>query len=287
MLQPRQQCRLYPYQGARHLTPCTSLMSMAVSARRYVPFAATACHWEAQAQQLKLGCFQWRRASTIPVSCWIGTVCSEINVWLFVCRWLTQLPLLVPCVLLCALAGRPNIRHQWNTALGCQTLHACRAVKKGEELLTSYIDLERTRAQRQQALSTRFGFDCACEACSLTGEELTASDARRAELGQLVGAVFHAVRARKFEQAVALSERQLQLLQQEGLDSPGLMERATFDAFQAARHAGQQEQALQWLRQVREHCALAMGRDAPGVKMYDEMLADEERRATTSTAVST
>ncbi|KAI1482562.1 hypothetical protein F4774DRAFT_280372 [Daldinia eschscholtzii] len=44
-------------------------------------------------------------------------------------------------------------------------LHAYREIKKGEEVEISYIESTLHRSQRQEALKTRYRFDCACPRC--------------------------------------------------------------------------------------------------------------------------
>lgn len=63
----------------------------------------------------------------------------------------------------CAQASRinhsclPNVHHCWNQTLGAETIHATKDIGKGEELLTTYIKICRTHAQREKELD-RYGF---------------------------------------------------------------------------------------------------------------------------------
>ena len=62
----------------------------------------------------------------------------------------------------------PNCHHEWNDALGMETVHAIRPIGKGEELSISYLmPAGRVYEQRQQLLSSKFGFTCGCAMCSL------------------------------------------------------------------------------------------------------------------------
>lgn len=67
--------------------------------------------------------------------------------------------------------------------------------------------------------------------------------------------------------------RQLQLLREEHLDIPSLLERSEFGAYQACKHAGQQHEAQEWLRKVHLHCQQWSGEDSPGAQEYKKMLA--------------
>ncbi len=57
-------------------------------------------------------------------------------------------------------------------------LFATREIKKGEEVLINYCG-SGTKAKRQDLLQSHYGFVCQCVTCSLTGEALELSDARR------------------------------------------------------------------------------------------------------------
>ena len=45
------------------------------------------------------------------------------------------------------------------------TFETKRAVKAGEEIFDSYINTTLSKFERQEALKTRYGFDCACQKC--------------------------------------------------------------------------------------------------------------------------
>ena len=72
---------------------------------------------------------------------------------------------------------RPNVHHRWSKPF--QRMYACRDIKRGEELCTGYEDEMLPKSERQEQLS-RYGFECACEVCSLPDKLLRVSDTRRA-----------------------------------------------------------------------------------------------------------
>ncbi|EEB08475.1 histone lysine methyltransferase Set5 [Schizosaccharomyces japonicus yFS275] len=76
----------------------------------------------------------------------------------------------------------PNVKHTWNDTLDGVTVHAVRDIQKGEEILTTYIDLQKPKGERRKLLQAHFGFLCLCSACSMTGTPAKHSDQRRKEL---------------------------------------------------------------------------------------------------------
>lgn len=80
----------------------------------------------------------------------------------------------------------PNVGNYWNEGRGIIEFWALRDVEEGEELCIFYLAGFETRAVRRRKLKLTFGFDCRCEACSLSGEALKASDARRTMLAKLM-----------------------------------------------------------------------------------------------------
>lgn len=72
----------------------------------------------------------------------------------------------------------PNANIFFDTDTFEGKLHAMRPIEEGEEITISYVFVEASRAERQARLA-RYGFVCSCEACSLTGRALEASEARR------------------------------------------------------------------------------------------------------------
>lgn len=78
-----------------------------------------------------------------------------------------------------------NAFHKWNEATKCLTVHACRPIRCGEELVICYGFPPGclVRAQRRQHLRDKFGFECVCAACSLEDEASVLSDQRREKIG--------------------------------------------------------------------------------------------------------
>lgn len=61
-------------------------------------------------------------------------------------------------------------------------MHACRPIRRGEEITFNYSGVLQPRAERRSQLLQDFGFECTCAKCSLSGEELQASEERIATI---------------------------------------------------------------------------------------------------------
>src|SRR5262245_2034236 len=68
------------------------------------------------------------------------------------------------------------------------TAIAVRDIEPEEELTISYIDASLTRAERQERLAD-WGFECACEQCTMSAIEIATSDARLNEINEIVHAM--------------------------------------------------------------------------------------------------
>lgn len=94
---------------------------------------------------------------------------------------------------------------------------AITAIPTGQELNIEYVPelITKTRAERQEALRSSFGFSaCLCAACTASADEVAKSDARRLEI-KTVG---EGLRGGRGDRAGTLEklERMRVLLQEEG-----------------------------------------------------------------------
>ncbi len=86
-------------------------------------------------------------------------------------------------------ACNPNGVQFWNELREELTVYAMRPIPSGTEITTSYL-MGGTSSERKSNLKDQFGFECACELCSLPKEKREQSDTRlrRAqELDALIG----------------------------------------------------------------------------------------------------
>ncbi|GIQ81168.1 hypothetical protein KIPB_002083 [Kipferlia bialata] len=82
----------------------------------------------------------------------------------------------------CIIASRinhscfPNLTRYWSHSEEVMCFMATYPIQPGDQLFVSYCDSNATQAVRQKTL-TRYGFQCQCRLCSLTGHALLAHDA--------------------------------------------------------------------------------------------------------------
>ncbi|KAK6363120.1 hypothetical protein TWF730_000567 [Orbilia blumenaviensis] len=126
-----------------------------------------------------------------------------------------------------------NAHHSWNKTLEAETIHATRDIKAGEEITIYYLTGD-TSQTRQRMLKESFGFDCACQLCSLPADKIQASDRRRKEIAILDHLIAYSGRAMTNPDACLKDCRRLiKALEEEyGGGAPTLEARAHDDAFQ-------------------------------------------------------
>ncbi|KZT70028.1 SET domain-containing protein [Daedalea quercina L-15889] len=161
----------------------------------------------------------------------------------------------------------PNVGRVWEPARQMMVFRTLRAVLVGEELCINYVDVLGTKEDRNANLVERFGFECACEACAMQGEELAQSDQRRAAIRRLYDEVSACLK----EPTLGMRKAQLalRLLQEEGL---ALYESTfCFDAFQLCVLVSDFANAKAWVRKAWEASCVSSGPDglaARTFKMY-------------------
>ena len=110
-----------------------------------------------------------------------------------------------------------NCHHEWNAAIGMETIHALRPIACGEELTITYLmPSGRQREERQRLLSEQFGFVCGCRLCSLPPAEVARSDACQRALGDLKPEAMEGG-STSLEERVKRAEVRMRLLEAEGL----------------------------------------------------------------------
>lgn len=134
-------------------------------------------------------------------------------------------------------ACRPNVQHAWNKSLGMETCYVIRPVKPGDELTLSY-HAGGPSTKRRTELKTYFGFDCACEMCSMPPDQLAISDERLTRAQKLDAAIGDPKRVRLLpDKVLADCKELLDIYHQEGI-ADTIVPRVYWDAFQvAAMHA--------------------------------------------------
>ena len=110
---------------------------------------------------------------------------------------------------------RPNAQHAWNDKQQKMLVHAVRDIAAGDEFTLSYIAGGPSNV-RKSNIKTYFGFDCACELCSLPAAEQKVSDQHLEKAQQLDQAIGDARRVRyRPEQALADCHELLEIYKKE------------------------------------------------------------------------
>jgi len=82
----------------------------------------------------------------------------------------------------------PTAEFRWNEKQRRQEIRAIRSISTGQEICLCYFTtsiLEAGKDERREYLRSRYGFDCDCEACQLSGETSEADDNLRGEVKAL------------------------------------------------------------------------------------------------------
>jgi hypothetical protein len=172
-------------------------------------------------------------------------------------------------------ACAPNAHISWSKALAKQTVHAMYEIAAGDEITVSYAHPGSVCAARRSHLRNKFGFDCTCVLCALTGEALQASDVRQRQLAALAVllAVPHASRASKTQTStVDLVAEKLHLLKAEGLP----IEWAHMDmveAFTVCCVAGDFAAARPWMNNAIQAAQTMLGKDSKVVHDLEGVLS--------------
>ncbi|KAK4229186.1 SET domain-containing protein 5, partial [Podospora fimiseda] len=93
---------------------------------------------------------------------------------------------------------------------------AIREIEEGEEITISYLTLGKTSDERKEALK-QWGFECTCDLCTASPEEIKASDARRRQIEELRQYAVLAFQGNKPYQALRLTRQVINLLPSEDL----------------------------------------------------------------------
>ena len=171
-------------------------------------------------------------------------------------------------------ACAPSCHAAWNPSVRMQTVHALRAIARGEELTIAYLDGVSTmeRRERLRQLETKYNFRCDCSLCVLSSVALEESESRRQRMSQISARIFDA----PSKSVGALASTLCELTRSEGL--PLIWQRyAIMAAMRAAKEQGDVASALRWAERGAECAKLSLGADAPVTTTF-EMVAQVWRR---------
>lgn len=109
---------------------------------------------------------------------------------------------------------RPNVAFRVDEKLTHRT-HAVRDIAAGEELTLSYMNPFETHKIRQQHILGSWGFECTCQHCSMSEEEIDQSDARLYEIDELEAELGDFTSSKA---SIDMVERLLELYEKERMD---------------------------------------------------------------------
>lgn len=169
---------------------------------------------------------------------------------------------------------RPNVAFRIDDQLAHNT-HAVREIAGGQELTLSYMNPFETYAVRQQHILQSWGFKCTCQHCSMSDEDMRASDARLYEIDELEAALEDLTNKAV---SVRTVERLLELYELERLDVK--MHGAHVLAAMNYNLLGDAKKAKQFALLAVESGVVEFGPAAVDVKAMQELARDPERHLT-------
>lgn len=138
---------------------------------------------------------------------------------------------------------------------------AVRPIEEGEEITNGYTDLMASRARRQEDLSVRYKFACACKTCCLPPALAAASDMKR----EAIGAYITSMQGTRIPPGASLP-RVKELIR--WAEEDGLIEGASVLAISARRLAqreGDHSEELRLTVNAMCHIRALEGNSAPGI----------------------
>ncbi|KAF9534517.1 hypothetical protein CPB83DRAFT_873273 [Crepidotus variabilis] len=168
-----------------------------------------------------------------------------------------------------------NVVYNWRHYEQQLVVHALKDIKKGEELLTTYTDTKRPKAERRTFLASRYGFQCTCYVCSLPPQLSKASDSRLSEISKLYGE-FASWSAQKIDgnEAIEMIRKIWNIEDQEGY----LSERGSLaaDAVWIAAAHSDSERVREWGLLAMRWFSNEIGADTPQVKDMERYVSRPE-----------
>lgn len=167
----------------------------------------------------------------------------------------------------------PNAHNSWNSGTQCETIHAIRNIKSGEEITISY-DKGGPSGSRRTYLQGAFGFDCSCGICSLPPTDLEISDARRLRIQLLDNAIGDSQRLMsKPDDCLADCRCLLQVLEEEYNGGAGaLLARLYYDAFQISISHSDQARASVFAERGYRSRVICEGEDSPETQNIKKLI---------------
>lgn len=176
----------------------------------------------------------------------------------------------------------PNANYSWSSTYGRENVYAVRDIAPGEEITVSYLDAaswNSVTTDRQHKLYEGFRFDCHCNACGRSSEELQESDVRRFDMARIdearrVGggrlAVTNPAKALRYCRNI------LELLKDDGVSDMTLYGPYT-DAFQLCLAHGDMARASAFAALAMELMETCKGKDSTGIAEIRPLVLTPEK----------
>ncbi|OCK81202.1 SET domain-containing protein [Lepidopterella palustris CBS 459.81] len=156
---------------------------------------------------------------------------------------------------------RPNAQHAWNAKLSRETVYSVRPIAAGDEITLSYSS-GGPSIERRKALKEMFGFECACEVCSLPAEDLRVSDERLRKAQLLDEAIGNPKRVMMNPENALADCRELLRLYRDEQIADLRIPRLYYDAFQICAMHADRARAKVFAQKSREARILCEGEDS-------------------------
>lgn len=168
----------------------------------------------------------------------------------------------------------PNVHHNWNPTLGKGTIRAISPIGSAQEILTTYIGRQASRAERQAHLRSRLRFECTCKIC--VGADDPESNIRRTRIAELDDTIATVMLDNPI-QGHSLTKERFRLLDSEGLADQSEKGRTNYDAFQACISGLDTVSARRHAGLAYGGAVVGEGLDAENVTLYGDYYRDPRR----------
>ncbi|KAF3277924.1 hypothetical protein TWF970_004802 [Orbilia oligospora] len=172
----------------------------------------------------------------------------------------------------------PNVFHRYNPVINRLTVHALRDIEKGEELLTSYIDICHPTVVRRQILK-HWGFRCRCSACDNLDDD---EDYRRKQIEDLFTKISKRESKRvkneskwtdkEYKGSLGVVAKCIKLLEKEGMEETDTLGVLYTEGVRLAVKIGEEEKAVEWAEKAVEIEKKCLGEDSREFVAAKELL---------------
>ena len=170
--------------------------------------------------------------------------------------------------------------HRYNSNIHCLTLHALRDICAGEEILTSYIDICNSTAERRRILQ-HWGFECGCDICFTEDAE---QDRRRSSLARIIldmkldesRDAEQVWSTRQHQKALSTAVEAIALMEEEGMYESDTLAEMYSKAAEHAVAVGSVHKGYEWALKAAEIELKCCGKDSSDFAKADTFVISLE-----------